>query len=514
MAWLTDFTQHCCSQLDSVSDELSSLKNDCLLSSDHYYQIGSTLVQEKQYSGQGASSFLASLGTDTNTYRQVLDGIGHVASGARVCSDTIRNSSSTYDGRLTGIVKPSGGTEAQYFNDLEFDAWKSYLIDQTLANVNKGAPAIGVQDPLSSILVSGSGAILDSFNAAKQSLHNIAGDYASNEIMSAESLSSDPVAYEHSEGYYFQYEGGEAPFRAYCYSVASDLSNQVWTNLSAWAEDIAGATLTFFLTLQNSETYLSARDIYDFIYSSEDGTQSTNKPITITPYTNAAGQPCLLITVGGTDNQHNWDDNIDTAINTGMNYPSKYLPDVERAIAQYMQEHPEMRGSQVTFAGYSLGGMTVQNLVNNQSSFLKQQGLTVTNMITYGSPVMGPPKPGVNYTMYDSTADPVPLLSYYENPLLGSGPNYDPNQNLAGAAGLIVGAEASSWDNKLHHYIDPKGEYQGDIIPITDQGTDPGKLMDNHMHYYQSNQLNDYSTTVDINPASLGPTEYFPMQNS
>lgn len=515
MAWLTNFTQQCCSQLHDVSNMLSSLKNDCVLASDQYYQTGVRLVQQQQYSGKGASAFLDELGTDTNAYRLVLDGIGHVSSAAQVCSDAISSSNTTYDNRLTAIQPLSGGLEAQYFqNSDEFDAWREYLINNTLANVDKGAPAFGLQDPLSSVLVSGSGALIESFNAAKQATHDAVGQYVDNEIMAAESLSSDPVAYEHSEGYYFQYEGGASIFRTYCFNTFSDLAGQVWTYLSTWADEVAGATLTFYLALQNSESYLSARDVYDFIYSPVDGTQSTNKPISITPYKNSEGQTCLLITVGGTDNQHNWDDNLDTAINTGMNYPSKYLPDVEKAIAQYMKEHPEMRGAQATFAGYSLGGMTAQNLVNNNSQFLQQQGLTVTQMITYGSPVMGPPHPGVNYTMYDATADPIPLLSSYENPLLGSGPHYDPNQNLPGAIGMITGEEYTSWNNKLHNYIDPQGQYSGNIIGITDVGTNPSKLLDNHLHYYQSNQLNAPDTAIDINPSSLGPTEYFPMQNS
>lgn len=515
MAWLTDFTRQCCSQLHDASNTLSSLKSDCVLASDHYYQTGLRLVQEQQYSGKGARAFMAELGTDTNAYRLVLDGLGHVASGAQICSDAISSNSTTYDNRLAAIRPPSGGVEAQYFaKSYEFDAWRDYLVSHTLADVNKGAPAIGLQDPLSSILVSGSGALVESFNAAKQVVHGAVGEYAENEITSAESLSSDPVAYEHSEGYYFQYEGGAAKFRAYCFNAFSDLADQVWSDLSAWAEEVAGATLTFFFALRDSESYLSARDVYDFIYTQVDGTQSTNKPISITPYKNSKGQTCLLITIGGTDNDHAWDDNLDTAINTGMNYPSKYLPDVENAIAQYMSKHPEMHGAHVTFAGYSLGGMTAQNLVSQDPNFLAKQGLTVANIITYGSPVMGPPKDGVNYTMYDATADPVPLLSYYENPLLGSGPKYDKNQNLPGAVGLITGEEGVSWDKKLHEYIDPRGQYGDNIIGITDVGTDPSKLLDNHLHYYQSNQLNGSNTALDIDPSSLGPTEYFPMQSS
>src|SRR5205823_3265163 len=44
----------------------------------------------------------------------------------------------------------------------------------------------------------------------------------------------------------------------------------------------------------------------------------------------------------------------------------------------------------------------------------------VTQVVTYGSPTMGDPVPGVQYDLYEAQWDPVPLLSRYENPVLPS----------------------------------------------------------------------------------------------
>lgn len=114
MAWLTDFMRHCDRQLHDIGNTLLSLKNDCELAAYHYYQTGVQLAQANHYSsGQGAPAFLAELNTDINTHRLVLNGVGHVASGAQICGDALQSNTATYDSRLTNISPPPGGMAAE-----------------------------------------------------------------------------------------------------------------------------------------------------------------------------------------------------------------------------------------------------------------------------------------------------------------------------------------------------------------------------------------------------------------
>ena len=277
--------------------------------------------------------------------------------------------------------------------------------------------------------------------------------------------------------------------------------------------------------------------MFDYVQTNVDTTQGTSKPITITPY-KKDGKNGLLISIGGTDlNNINYDTDLFTALQTGQGYTNPYLADVRQALLDYMREHREMAGSEITFAGYSLGGMTAQQMANDiasgNDSTINQSGLRVAQVITYGAPVMGAPLNNVKYNMYDATYDPIPLLSSYEDHLLNQldsplNPNYSPQAPLSGLRfaaalgvnlGIISAAHMMPWDTKLHSYIDPGGQYGAQIHNINDVGNTPlgsgGPLViQNHLEYQNSNQLNAASTDTGINTASLGPTEYFGMKNT
>jgi hypothetical protein len=147
---------------------------------------------------------------------------------------------------------------------------------------------------------------------------------------------------------------------------------------------------------------------------------------------------------------------------------------------------------------------------------------------------MGPPANGVQYAMYDATYDPVPLLSNYENPLINS--NLTPESILNGLTGIPSGdknsiellalytsindADQESWQQKLNTYINPHPhQYKGEIFNINDVGNVSNGAgvfhtinMNNHTQYTISDQLNARDTTLalpNIDPQSLGPTEYF-----
>ncbi len=234
--------------------------------------------------------------------------------------------------------------------------------------------------------------------------------------------------------------------------------------------------------MQYSENYMSARDLFDFIQNDDRAgrlynTQSTTKPITITPYRTKDGKTGLLISVGGTDtNDIAWDTDIFTALQTGMGTDNPLLDDVKAAIRSYMQEHREMTGSEITFAGYSLGGMTVQQMAQDitggNDPDLSGYDLHVAQVITYGAPVMGAPiGNNVKYNMYDATYDPVPLLSSYENPTVSSiGIENGGVIDVKAALDTLSAADKMSWDERLHTYIDPGDQYSVHIHEISDVG--------------------------------------------
>jgi hypothetical protein len=131
----------------------------------------------------------------------------------------------------------------------------------------------------------------------------------------------------------------------------------------------------------------------------------------------------------------------------------------------------------------------------------------------------------VQYNMYDATYDPIPLLTSYEalsSLKQLSAPTLSPTRNPAFSN---LNPDMSSWwDRRLHSSIDPNGEYDDVIHNINDVGnTFPGDwkehgsfpMLQNHMEYQYSDQLNAPGTaTTGINPATIGPTEYFKMKNT
>ncbi len=327
----------------------------------------------------------------------------------------------------------------------------------------------------------------------------------------------------------------------------NQLADGIEYYLISWGADLCSAHDEFQAAIQHSESYFTARDLFDFIQN--DGglysTQSTTKPITITPYRTRDGKTGLLITLGGTDlTDWSWDTDLFTALQTGQGFDNPYLTDAKLAIQSYMQEHREMAGSEISFAGYSLGGMTVQQMAKDiaggNDPYVGDYNFHVAQVITYGAPVMGARLNHVQYNMYDATYDPVPLLSSYENPALNqidlplNIPQLEHDMQEPGflkkqavsvgiASKLITDTYMQPWNIKLNSYIDPKSQYVGRIHNINDVGNyilgdhlghGGIPVFQNHMEYQDSNQLNAYTTATGVDAASFGPSEYFSMKDT
>jgi hypothetical protein len=391
---------------------LQNMENDFMTANDDYYRTAQKASNPQVYQGQGATAFLAAVDANINKSKYSVEGLGHVYSAITTLKDTIAHSSQAYDGKLESIANAWVviidalvsdnlllNLLFQHHGELQalFDKWRNLLIIKTLNGVGTQ------QQLLDDILRTGDACILSAWGYAFHSVENIVRQDAHNIPVGGGVIDLSTPIHQIGDQLYL--------------GVFHELANAVKPLLQAWANEIGHAYPTFQNTLSNFN-YLSARDLFYSIYNEVDGTQSTNKPITITPYTTKDGKKGLLVTIAGTDTDHWWDSSIIVALMTGMGMPGNpYQADVENAIKAYLQEHPDMKGANVTFDGYSLGGMVAQN-VTDDSSFSSKYNLHVTNVVTYGSPVMGPPARGVHYAMYDATYDPIPLLSSYENPSL------------------------------------------------------------------------------------------------
>jgi hypothetical protein len=555
--WLGAQTADLCTHMNGMGLTFDNMKKYFTESNDTYYSIAQNLIHPATFQGKGAESFLGAVDADINKLRPLVDGLGHLSSACDVFSSSISQASSTYDSKLAAI---DSNPQVPY---RYIEKWRDELISNFFAEVSlsPGHDPTG-SDVMSKFLQQGQGTVEGPFywavNTVRATVDSDAEEYATL------AMSGDfPFYYDKTHRTDAPFDPAEfkKPIHVHFINGYNDVSKVILSHLENWADLLQSAYKTFQSAIQNPDGYLSARDIFDLLYYGSmdgkytNGSQGTDKPITITPYTTKDGKKGLLITLGGTDMGHlTNDDKILAALDTGEGLPTAYLVEIHNALETYMDEHPEMKGSELTISGYSLGGMQAQILADaltdptraggqDFTTLVTNDGLHVANVITYASPVMGPPMTGVNYTMYDGGYDPVPLLSYYENPQLtplrGTLVGLETNpvwtilqlkfqrgkmDDIYGAYHSLIAGDQMSWQDKVNHYIDRQHLYQyQDFKSITDVGNtsnDPffwghQLNMDNHLHYYQSAQLNNNqlsSNLKNIDPSSLGPTEYFSIK--
>lgn len=528
-SWLTTLTTPSCIQLGDMGVTLNRMKDRYTYWNDDYYQKAQKVVSEQLYQGEGATAFIEAVYTDINVLRPVYDGLGHASSACVNLQQVIETNSAKYDNQMASIMPLPQPSHAYWQLSISaFSNWRDQLIQRTLRDTGGGR---GPVDTLGSVLENGN---IYMHSGAYQAVGELVQQDAEAEILRLlaylQSMSPplDPsIAKMHNSSQPSAVmqpvsEQMKQEIQTYYHAAFYQLADEVEQNLTGWGAALCSAHEEFQATIQNSESYLSARDLFDLIYNHiGGGSQSTTKPITITPYKTRDGKNGLLITIGGTDiNDAAWDTDLFTALQTGMGADNPYLNDVRQAIVDYVREHPEMTGSEITFAGYSLGGMTAQQMAqviaSGSDKELNGFKLHVEQIITYGAPVMGTPLNGVHYAMYDATYDPIPLLSSYENPRVG----VNRLRDLPAGIREIIHTDAVPWDQKLHSYIDPRGEYGGQIHNINDVGNSvlggnwSQPVMQNHLEYQNSDQLNATSTATGIDATTFGPSEHFSMQNT
>lgn len=134
-------------------------------------------------------------------------------------------------------------------------------------------------------------------------------------------------------------------------------------------------------------------------YQQPDQTVDTqNGPVGITQI----GDNRYMVTLVGIEWQSFGDkfNFLPNAIRDELGIESKYHAHVRDLIQAQIPP-----GAEIVFAAHSHGGIVSQNLARDGAI---NGPYRVTNVITYGSPVSGPPVDGVNYTMFEVSGDIVP----------------------------------------------------------------------------------------------------------
>lgn len=359
----------------------------------------SQLIQQNSavmdFSGLGAQAFQESLKVHLEITGHMTDAFNSVSNALNKLTTAIDSANTQYDGQLSTIKgtnyapdNPSSnvaqGARAAFIN---LDPW-TVMIDDVITSADGNA-----------ILISGPSDLTNLLSNAYVRLAN----QADGEVISLP-FESKPTPAEEAQARQMVVDA--------LFALYYDIS-QVY---NSWADAVQQAYLSFQSTMATVEQQVqpfidiltqptSAASIIAMIQM----ISQSSEPIAIVQN----GPNSILVMISGTNlGQMGYDTNIWNALGTGMGQNMPYEQDVIAAIQQYCQEHG-LTNPEVTLAGHSLGGMVAQQIA-------EQNIFDVRMVVTYGSPIMGPPVPGVNYDIYEADSDLVPLLSRYENASLPS----------------------------------------------------------------------------------------------
>lgn len=300
--------------------------------------------------------------------------------------------------------------------------------------------------------------------------------------------------------------------------------------LTQWAEDIYHAVKSWLIAI---EQYISALFFYvphvtkgvatnaetsaSVQFNKNPNMETLAQKIDAQEHTGTkigiemVGPNTILVTLAGTDPSHpGWDTNLANALDAGggdKNNP--YLKDINAAIEQYIQEHHLPPGTQVIVAGHSLGGMEAEYLAENNGT----TNYTVSQVITFGSPQIGPPVAGVQYHQYFNQYDPITLSSWYElQPLYQAG-------GLSGAAAGVYALNTGNPQVKAAFLNETLIPGNPNAMP---SNPSPSQWMDDHNYfngktnwYLQSQPFTVNGTQIGSIPNStntinpIGQTEFY-----
>jgi hypothetical protein len=353
----------------------------------------STLIQSDgsalDFSGLGAQAFQESLKVHLDVTGNVTAAFDGASKALTTFGNAVDALNSQYDGQLN-TIKGTDYAPGWPWNDITQGARDAFynldpytvMIDDVIAGASGNA-----------VLTNGSSDLLNALSSAYVHLANQAeGAYIY--LPTPEDIPTN-----------------QAQARQMVVDALDGLYYEIYQAYNSWASGVQQAFQTFTSSMstveQTVQPYIdiltqptSAASIFDMIHM----ISGSDQPMAIVQ----TGPNSILVMISGTNlSDINYDTNLWNALGTGMGQNMPYEQDVIDAINQYCQEHG-LTNPEVMLAGHSLGGMVAQQVAD--------AGLfDVTQVVTYGSPVMGPPQAGVNYNIYEADSDLVPLLSRYEN---------------------------------------------------------------------------------------------------
>lgn len=409
---LTDLVNSLTTCAYTVSGDLTLIPSEVAPLNDQINPQGSNavskLIQQDSsaidFSGLGAQAFQESLKVHLDVTGQLVDAFNGASKALYALGDTVTSLNSQYDGRLSTIKGSDYAPGYPYNNITEGARQAFYDLHPATAMIDD---VISAADG-NSVLTDGASNLLGLLNSAYTRLLN----RAYSEHISIAPTPGDTKLTPAQE------TNQQMQAQTMVVDALANMCNDIYQAYSNWGSGVHQAFTTFTSAMNMVEQTVkpytdlltqptSAASIFDLIHM----ISGSDEPIAIVQ----TGPNSILVVISGTNASKSaagYDTNIWNALMTGMGQNSPYEQDVIEAIQQYCQEHG-LTNPQVTLAGHSLGGMVAQQVAD--------QGLfNVTQVVTYGSPAMGDPFPGIKYDLYEAQGDPVPLLSRYENPTLPS----------------------------------------------------------------------------------------------
>lgn len=481
---LSDFIAPFLSHLDTFQPVARTFADTFDTDNKTYFDDSNALVNQKIFWGFGSQAFLVAVSKQIGDSQPLVRGLRHISAQTLAYRQEVDATTSHYAGQLGQV------DAGDFYPQMGIGSMRDLLVADTLLAVD-----------LNSLLKSGSSAIAGPLAAATSSFH-------------ATIDRTVPIALSRY-GATPDKQVEQAQITSY-QNMLAGISVHVGTILKSWADELYHATSKYLSIIPNVDSYISVGDMFLNIFGGNGPTlQNTNRPISIIPFKMPDGSTRLLVLIAGTDGFHQYyADNIPRAFEFGNspNPDAPYLKDVEGAVLNYLNEHPEIQNPHVTLMGYSLGGMVSQYLANEASTY----GTGIDSVVAVGSPVMTPPvefspTTGVNYQLYMGTGDLIPLLSEHE---------IEGSTLSGGRLDRVSKAYQMNWNDKLHQYIDPYNQYGNSIIPVSDIPfkkdsilSELTHLLPNHVEYQNSNFLENQDLTSLNGATQSGVPEYFPVTN-
>jgi hypothetical protein len=460
MGTMSQFVAPITSPLDDLQQIGQQLALQYHTSNDNVQQFVTTLVnggKQDSFVGAGAAAFQSAMQGTSITLTACLQALNAAVAAHTACHDAVMQAADTVDRSCSN----------------------TYVLEQVLAQVDPKAVIDKGDDAVNPAIYAVGAQIVQQINAHESWLgHFIDGiaEVIQSILPTGELVGGDGLEYM-----------GNVPSLLRQWAIDTYDAGMRWKLAMAEAQDVQHNQHV----ISDNAVPTNMSDLAQMINTQ----YGTSLPIGITMLANGT----ILVTLAGTEfSKWNQSNNGIAAGESGLGIANNaYEKDVMNAITSYMLEHHLQPGTNVVIAGHSLGGMVAQEIAaaNGSTNF------HVSDVVTFGSPQVGPPVTGVQYQEYFSQHDLVPLLSTYEGGrdmalgTLGNAviPGLGTGLAIGGLSGILPGA---------------KEAFTGETyVPDISHSWNPGVA---HGAYFTpSTFLSNTPAPFSVNPGESDPTEYY-----